>query len=360
MVNTLVTSCPDIIFEIDGCLGVVTLDRPAALNALSVEMAEAIVAQLSAWQASGEVSAILITSSSSRAFCAGGDVRQAIQLMDGQPDDAGARAYFTAEYRLDLFLAGYSLPIVSFVDGVVMGGGLGLCINAGLTYFSKTIKLAMPETAIGLFPDVGARLFLRRFGVEPALMLGMTGTVIGTGDALALGMGEGCLPAEIFAEARAELAALDGPLREADIAAALVPLIATAPPGDFTVDASWIRLFHGSPTEIRQHIADLPADHPYRADWLNALDTRCPASIAAIHHIFTALPKPAQVADALQADYHLALTMTRRADFREGVRAVLIDKDNAPDWQPAQLDQVDEKLLAEIFDFSGLPALHLA
>ena len=365
------TAGSDVCFEQDGYLGVVILNKPAALNALSVEMTRDIIAQLAYWQETRAVRLILITSSASRAFCAGGDVRQAVMLMQDAEAEGltgqGALTYFTAEYRLDLFLTRYDLPVVSFVDGVVMGGGLGLCLNAGMTYFSQTIKLAMPETAIGLFPDVGARLFLRRAGVGPALMLGMTGTVIGTGDALALGMGEGCLPAHEFAEARAALAELAGAkddIGQSDIAAQLVEFITTAPPGDLVnneliVEPDWRHLFHGSPVQIRQNIENLPDSYPYKEGWLTALQTRCPLSIAAIHHIFTALPVPNSIAEALEQDFHLALTMTRRADFAEGVRAVLIDKDGAANWTPADLADITPELLDEIFDFSGLPELHI-
>ena len=128
---------------------------------------------------------------------------------------------------------------------------------------------------------------------------------------------------------------------------------------ELIVEPDWRHLFHGSPVQIRQNIENLPDSYPYKEGWLTALQTRCPLSIAAIHHIFTALPVPNSIAEALEQDFHLALTMTRRADFAEGVRAVLIDKDGAANWTLADLADVTPDLLDEIFDFSGLPELHI-
>lgn len=348
-----------ILFKQRGTAGIVVLNRPEALNALSTQMLEALAAKLIDWQSDARVKLIIITSSSTKAFCAGGDVRQAVAKIkaaaDGRGDtpEGGARHYFQVEYGIDAQIASYPKPVIALVDGIIMGGGLGLAENASHMVISQTIRLAMPETAIGLFPDVGASLFLRRAGLPTALMLGMTGTIIGVGDALAWRLADRIVPAGRFDALITALSDV-GEIDDVDTILAEFSIAESKP--ELALEAELIATcFTG---EISDILANLSGNsHPLAAKWHHALQTRCPASIAAIHHIFHKRPAPTSIYEALNLDFKLALNMTARADFVEGVRAALIEKDNQPKWSPASLASIPQVFLEELFDFDGLPDL---
>ena len=334
-----------------GVAGVVTLNRPEALNALSIEMLQALYSQLQAWQTNHSVRVVIIRSSSERAFCAGGDVRQAVAEIQ-EAGGAPAKRYFETEYGIHAMMPTLSLPIISLVDGVVMGGGLGLARNAGMMIVSERIKYAMPETAIGLFPDVGANIFLRKAGLPTALMLGMTGTMIGAGDVMSWGLADACIPATQF---DAVITALSAISESDDIEAIISGFAVARPDSELAKNVSIIRdLFQGTLSDILVKVE--MSDHPQAKLWHVALTSRCPASIAAIHHLLNQ-PEPKSLLEAINIDYKLALNMTERPDFVEGVRAVLIDKDNAPNWSPANLAEIDGEFLQNLFDFDGLPDL---
>ena len=337
-----------------GLSAYIELSRPEALNALSVEMVQEITDALVRWRSDDSISHIIITSSSSRAFCAGGDVRQAVSFIKADPQQS-AEPYFRCEYGLDVMIASYNKPIISLVDGVVMGGGLGLARLASYMVVSSTIKLAMPETAIGLFPDVGAAYFLRRAPLSAAIMLGMTGQVIGAGDAMAWQLADYHCPADDFAALKQALSAAQ---RDAEITAILKAHETSAPEAELADMMTEIDGIFGqnSLSDLLDEAAHLK-QRPQPAKWHHALHTRCPASIGLFWHLMTQMPAPADAIEAIQTDYFLACKMMRRPDFYEGVRAVLIDKDNAPCWQPARIDQIDDQLLADLFDFAAMSPL---
>jgi len=340
-----------IVFHQRGAAGIVTLNRPEALNALSIEMLQALYAQLHLWQTDASIKLVIITSSSSRAFCAGGDVRQAVSEIQ-KAGGAPAQRYFQTEYGIHAMLPSLSKPILSLVDGVVMGGGLGLARNSGVMVVSETIKYAMPETAIGLFPDVGANIFLRQAGLSKALMLGMTGTIIGAGDVMAWGLADICVPASQFDALTTALSMISEP---SDIQDILAGFSIAAPKPDLALSNSLIdEIFTGSLTKICGKLEQ--NTNQTTQTWREAMQARCPASIAAIHYLLSQ-PAPASLEMALNLDFKLALNMTGRPDFVEGVRAILIDKDNAPNWSPSQLAVVDAAFLQNLFDFDGLPDL---
>ena len=331
--------------------GIVTLDRPEALNALSVEMLEALYHQLDVWQANDAIQVIVITSSSPRAFCAGGDVLQAVSEIKAA-GGAPALQYFRTEYGIHAKISNLSKPVICLVNGIIMGGGLGLARNSGNMIVSDKIKLAMPETAIGLFPDVAANIFLRTAGLPAALMMGMTGTIIGAGDALAWGIADHHVPATAFDDLIVALSLIS---HESEIASLIDACAQDAPEVDLAGDMTEIeRCFSGTVAEISAKLDT--STHPMAQNWRSALKTRCPASIAAIHYMLHQ-PTPKTVEEALNTDFKLALNMTARPDFVDGVRAILIDKDNQPKWAPSRLAQIDDNFIESLFDFDGLPDL---
>ena len=335
-----------------GNAGIIRLNRPNALNALSIAMVEKMTSRLLAWQHDHEVGHVIISSTGQKAFCSGGDVRQAVSYVKADPTGFSAEPYFRSEYTLDTVVATYSKPIISLVNGVVMGGGLGLCRNGAVMIVSESIKCAMPETAIGLFPDVGASLFLRVPGIAIGLMLGMTGQIIGAGDAIAWQIADKCVPFDKFddlkdklCECESEISAIGEVVSEFEV---------SGPEPIFAKQETLINsLFQGTVEEIVQRVAACADKIELAKNWHHALITRCPTSIAVIHRLLAKMPPSDSLSEALQLDFQIACRMMRRSDFSEGVRAVLIDKDNSPNWSPTNITSITESEIDAIFEFDS-------
>ena len=343
-------------------LGIIRLNRPEALNALNLSMVTIIKDTLLKWLNDEAVNCILLTSSSSRAFCAGGDVREAVSLIKENPTRS-AEPYFEAEYGLDLILTNYPKPIIALVDGIVMGGGLGLARLSKYMVISETIKCAMPETAIGLFPDVGASKFLRALPEPACLMMGMTGTILGAGDVIKWGLADFVMAADKFEALIKDLSTADN-LSDTAIEAHLSRYQSQSmPDAHYYAHRDLIEAVFGQDTpqaiaKTASHFAKEEGDNANMATgWAEALTHKSPTSIALFWAMIKRLDEPASLTEAIQRDFYLACKMMRRADFMEGVRAVLIDKDNAPQWQPASLEDVDDDLLSSICDFTDMRLL---
>ncbi len=340
-----------------GNAGIIKLDRPDALHALSIEMVEQMTSRLLKWQDDKEVGHVIISATGKRAFCSGGDVRQAVSYVKANPTGLSAEPYFRAEYSLDTVVATYPKPIISLVNGVVMGGGLGLCRNGAIMIVSESIKCAMPETAIGLFPDVGASLFLREPGLAIALMLGMTGQVIGAGDAIAWQIADNCVPFYRFGELQNKLCACDSEISALEKVISEFEVFGPEP--IFAKQETFINsLFHGTIAQIVQRVATCAEEVELARSWHRALTTRCPASIAVIHRLLATMPPADSLSEALQLDFQIACRMMRRSDFSEGVRAVLIDKDNSPTWSPNNISSISKNEIDAIFEFDSSISLN--
>ena len=332
-----------------GNAGIVELDRPEALNALNLHMVEQIRKHLLDWRHDKNVGHIIICSTGNRAFCSGGDVRQAVSFIKKEPDGLSAEPYFRAEYSLDIIIATYPKPIISLVNGIVMGGGLGLCRNSAITVVSESIKCAMPETAIGLFPDVGASLFLREPGISIGLMLGMTGQIIGSGDAIFWRIANKCVLLKNFDTLKHDLCFSDSDKSSLEAVIAKFEII---PHPFLAKQESLINdLFNGSVLKIAQNVGKYVDKSEFAKRWHHALSTRCPTSISVIHHLLFKMPPAETITEALQMDFQIACKMMRRSDFSEGVRAILIDKDNYPVWSPDKLALITKTELEAIFEF---------
>ena len=343
-----------LVFSQKGRAGHILLNRPEALNALTIEMVTDLAAQLRLWAEDEAICHVIITSGEGRAFCAGGDVRQAVRVIAEEPD-LGAKPYFQAEYGFDICLASFPKPVTCLVDGVVMGGGFGIARLSDFLVVSSRIKMAMPETAIGLFPDVGASHFLRRAPFEVALMLGMTGTIIGAGDAIAWGL------ADIHCQATEFEALFDAlclQTNEADIQSCLSRYHSAPPDKELALKSDMITdIFSQQSPSLIMAKAQKYEDDEFAQNWVKAFCQKCPTSISVFWHMMTKLPETRSVEEAIRRDFPLALKMTARPDFTEGVRAVLVEKDNKPKWQPASLSDVTDDMLAYVFDFDGAPPL---
>jgi enoyl-CoA hydratase len=338
----------DVIIERRGPLGRLSLDRPKALHALTQGMCEAMSDALLAWRSDPSIEAVLIDHAAGRGFCAGGDVAlvRRSALEDG---GAAGRAFFFAEYRLNHLLFTYPKPLVAFMDGVTMGGGVGISQPAKYRIATESTLFAMPEGAIGLFPDVGAGWYLPRLQGRTGAFMALTGARLDGAECLWAGLATHYLPSERLPQAKARMAE-----RPDLIGAILDELSADPPEARIAGNAERIdRLF--AYDSLEEIIAALAAD---RSQWaakeLKAVAGKCPTTAKVALREMAEGAARTDFADEMRAEYRLAARMMLRPDFAEGVRAVLIDKDNAPRWHPAHPEDVTPAMLDEIF--APLPA----
>jgi enoyl-CoA hydratase len=326
-----------------GRVGLISLARPKALHALTQAMCEAMSDALLAWRDDPAIDAVLIDHAEGRGFCAGGDVAlvRRSALEDG---GAAGRAFFFAEYRLNHLLFTYPKPIVAFMDGVTMGGGVGISQPAQYRVATENTLFAMPEGAIGLFPDVGAGWYLPRLRGRTGAFMALTGARLDGAECLWAGLATHYLPSERLAEAKALIAEEPG-----DIPTILNALSVGPPAARITGNAEKIdRLF--APNSLEAIVTALEAEpSEWAAKELKAVIGKCPTTAKVALREFVEGARRTDFADEMRAEYHLAARMMLRPDFAEGVRAVLIDKDNAPTWNPATPQGVTAELLDEIF-----------
>jgi enoyl-CoA hydratase len=347
----------EVLAETRGRLGLITLNRPKALNALSGSMIELIEPALSAWAQDDAIGAVLIRGTGGKAFCAGGDVR-AIAGGEDTPETRRRKAgYFAAEYQLNHQIHTFGKPFIAVIDGITMGGGCGLSLHGSHVVATERTTLSMPETVLGLFPDVGATWFLNRLKGEMGVYLGLSGVRLKAADLVALGLAQVEIPSAQVEALIADLA--EGPLDEASIDAALARHAVTpAEPVVAPRQAAIDRLFAGATVEAIAAALDGASE-----DWAKeALATIRRASPTSLKVTLRQLRegRTLDLAQMFRIEYRLAVRCTLGHDFPEGVRAILIDKDNAPRWQPDRLDAVDAALLDSYFAPFADPADELA
>jgi len=330
----------DLTSDIRGRLGIITLDRPKALNALNLAMAQHLDVLLDRWATDPAVDAVLIRSASERAFCAGGDVRSIGMLPGPEDRQALGREFFGAEYRANHRIGTFPKPFIALMDGITMGGGLGISVLGSHRVVGENLRMAMPETVLGLFPDVGASWFLNRCPGAIGRYLALTGAMLGAADALAAGLATHHVRVEAFdalTTALAERPFLDRPTVD-EVVKAHAAVI-----GDGTLverRAVIDRLFEGRDLDAVIERVEGAAE---TADWIAAihatLHRASPTSLrAAWRRILDG--ERQSLAAVLDDDFRMAVRMVGRHDFAEGVRAILIDKDQSPIWSPASLAEV--------------------
>ena len=328
---------PEILFETRGRAGIITLNRPKALNAVTANMVALMHPQLAAWADDPAIGVVVIRASGEKAFSAGGDIRQ---LHDwGKAGGPAMRAFYRDEYRLNAFIKHYPKPYVALIDGIVMGGGVGVSMHGSHRAVGERLMFAMPETGIGFFPDVGGTHFLPRLPGRTGTWLALTAARLGQADALWAGLGTHAVPADRFDTVAAELAAGGDP-------DAVLASHASAPPSEPTLPALQPvidRCFDGNTVEAI--LAALDAETGEHADWAAkqaaTIRSKSPTSLKiALRQM--QLGAAADFNDCMRIEYRIVSRIEKGVDFYEGVRAVIIDKDNAPKWQPASLDAVSD------------------
>lgn len=334
-----------------GAAGHISLNRPRAINALTRPMCAGMTEALLGWQSDAAVQAVLIDHAPapegaerpSRGFCAGGDVTMVRQSALEDGGKAG-RDFFFTEYRLNHLLFTYPKPVVAFMDGITMGGGVGISQPATFRVATENTLFAMPEKSIGLFPDVGGGWYLARLPGQVGKFLALTGARLDGAECMAVGLATHYLPSAALAEAKERIAAAPG-----EIAAILDELSVEPPAARLAGNLDRIdRLF--APDRLEAIIAALQADP---SDWaakeLKAVTSGCPATAKVSLRQIAEGAGMADFAAEMTSEYRIAARMIMRPDFAEGVRAVLIDKDNAPAWSPATADGVTTEMLDAIF-----------
>ncbi|WP_339914886.1 enoyl-CoA hydratase/isomerase family protein [uncultured Brevundimonas sp.] len=333
---------PEVLTRVESGVGRITLNRPKALHALNHAMCDLMIAALLDWQDDAAVLSVLIDHAGERGFCAGGDIRMIAE--SGAGDASAAKAFFHAEYRLNHLLFDYPKPVVAIVDGIVMGGGVGISEPAGIRIATERTTYAMPETGIGLFPDVGGGWFLPRLPGFTGTWLALTGARLKAADTVALGIHTHFVPSDKLPELKAALGAFPTPVNDqiTSVAGDLGPAPTAA--HREAID----RLFAHDTVEAI--FAALEADG---SDWalaqLKTLKTKSPQSLKVTLRQLRTGATLTSFAENMAMEYRLGGRVVRTHDFQEGVRAVIIDKDNAPHWSPSDLAGVTDAALDALF-----------
>jgi enoyl-CoA hydratase len=331
---------PTVLATVSGGIGRLVLNRPRALNALDRGMIDAISAALTAWAGDPAVRLVTIEGAGGRAFCAGGDVR-AVRALVQEGRMAEIEAFFVAEYAVNRMIAEYPKPYVALIDGISMGGGMGVSIHGSHRVVTEHATMAMPETAIGLFPDIGATFFLPRLPGATGMYLALTGARVSPGDAIHSGLATHFVP-------RAALESLKAGLVREGIAA--VAHHAAPPPESLLAAerAAIDRCFaEGSVAGI---LAALEAEGtPWAKATLATLAAMSPTSLCVS---FAAVRRGASMslAECLAMELRLTRGTTRHPDFSEGVRAQVVDKTRDPRWSPATVAEVDPADVEALFE----------
>jgi enoyl-CoA hydratase len=337
----------EVITRIEGGVGRLTLNRPSALHALTTSICQLMTDALVAWRTDPAVVAILIDHTGERGFCAGGDIRMLAQ--SGAGDAAEAREFFFIEYRLNALLFDYPKPVVAVMDGVTMGGGVGLSMPAKFRVATEKTTFAMPETGIGLFPDVGGGWFLPRLKDHAGLWLALTGARIKAADCLTLEIATHVVASARVAELKAALFADPFHIPEA-----LAPFMVDPGPAPVAARLADIERLFTAPS-VEAVVANLEADG---SDWAKAqlatLQTKSPQTMKVAYRQLAEGARLTRFADNMTMEYRIGARVVQKHDFLEGVRAAIVDKDNAPRWNPATLEGVTAAEIDAIF--APLPA----
>ncbi|AUW57047.1 enoyl-CoA hydratase [Sphingobium sp. SCG-1] len=332
----------EVLISVEGAVGRIRLNRPKAIHALTPGMCEAIVQALLDWRQDDGIIAVMIDHAEGRGFCAGGDI--ALIANSAKSDCKDAERFFHIEYRMNHLLFVYEKPIVAFMDGITMGGGVGISLPARYRVATERTVFAMPETGIGLFPDVGGGWFLPRLPGRIGVYLATTGNRINGADAKAIGLATHYMSSERLEEVKDHI--LTDP---ETLSAVLDQADETPPPSALEAQRTDIdRLFASDRYE--DILASLKAEGSEWADkMLSVLATKSPQTIKVALRQLSDGARFTDFADNMRNEYRIAHHVIRRPDFVEGVRALIFEKDNAPQWNPSSPEVVSDALIDSLF-----------
>jgi enoyl-CoA hydratase len=338
----------DIVVREQRALRRITLNRPKALNAITLGMANTMMALLHSWSSDPAVGAVLFDGAGEKAFCAGGDIRALYDAV--KAGDALPQQFWSTEYKLNVMIARYPKPVIVAMDNLVMGGGVGLSAHAAHRVVTDRSAVAMPEVGIGFFPDVGTAFLLARAPGAVGTYLALTGRRVGAADAIYCGL------ADIHVAA-ARLAELPSALAECrstdDVQARLGELSIAPAPGRLPAARQWIDICYGV-NSIEEIVGRLRAGNFDEGG--AALETMRKASPTSLKVTLRNLHEAAsfrRVEDSFHQDYRIALACIAGHDFIEGIRAAIVDKDRNPLWQPENIEAVTAEIVDRHFESVG-------
>ncbi|PTM96181.1 enoyl-CoA hydratase [Mycoplana dimorpha] len=344
---------PQTIIERTGAIGRIRLNRPKALNSLTLAMVRDIEAGLDRFEVDPQVAAVLITGEGERGLCAGGDIRMIYE--GGKADTDAPTMFWREEYRMNARLGRFEKPFIAIMDGIVMGGGVGVSVYGSHRIVTERTRLAMPETGIGFFPDIGASWFLTRQDGELGTYAALTGEQLLAGDAIALGLADLYVPSDRLPALIEALAALPAAAGHNEISESIAAFTESPPNGTMASRRAAIdRLFAFDTVE--EIIAALERDGSDFADGtLAVLRTKSPTSLKVTLRLLRLGRKAPSLEACLAHEFAATAAVLRSHDFYEGVRAAVIDKDRNPQWRPARLDGVSGADVAAYFQPSTEP-----
>lgn len=332
----------DVLLIQEGAVGRIRLNRPKALHALNEAMCAAINDQLLAWRDDPAVAMIMIDHAEGRGFCAGGDIRMIAESAAG--DGAEARSFFFTEYQMNHLLFTYPKPVVAFMDGIVMGGGVGISQPALYRIATENTRFAMPESGIGLFPDVGGGWYLSRLTGEMGKFLALTGARLNGSDCMTLELATHYIDAAKIEATKAALIA-----QSETIDAVLAGFTASAPDAPILIQRDAIDQLFAAETleDIRDALA--ADDSDFAREQSAILATKSPLTCKVSLRLLAEGATKEDFADEMRQEYAVASRIITYPDIIEGVRAVIIDKDNAPRWNPERAEEISDTDIGAIF-----------
>mgnify|MGYP001247244385 CR=1 FL=1 len=345
----------DILCERQGAAGLVTLNRPRALNALNLGMVEEMTRALEAWAKDPTVTRVVVTGAGEKAFCAGGDIRHLTDLgREGRK--AEALSFWREEYRLNALIKDYPKPYVSLIDGIVMGGGVGVSLHGSHRVAGERYLFAMPEVGIGFFPDVGATYALPRLPGETGMYIALTGERIRRADAVLLGLVTHAVDSGRMGEVRETLIA-GTPVEEALAAASADPGPAPLAAHRELIDSCFSA--ESVPAILRRLDEAAGKGSDYAGSLAATIRTKSPTSLS-IAYEQVRRGRSLDFVEAMRTEFRIVSRIIDGHDFYEGVRATLVDKDGAPHWRPATLGDLDPATVEGYFGTLGADELEIA
>lgn len=327
----------DIQFEVKGGVGHILLNRPKALNALTLVMCQHLLPKLQEWAEDEKIKAVLVRGAGEKAFCAGGDIVRLYE--DGRAGKPYPRDFWRTEYRCNTLIKHFPKPYIALVDGISMGGGVGLSEHGSLVVATDRTMFAMPETGIGLFPDVGGSFFLSRLDGAIGMFLALTGRRLKGAECVAWGVADTLVPSESMDALVAKLAD-EATSDLAQISSIIGSFSKSTKDVDVSIELENIEK-HFSEGSVEDILASLDADD---GEWAQAqANTMRQKSPLSMKVTFRQIIEGAKLdfADCMRMEWRLANRFAADHDFYEGVRALLVDKDMKPQWKPATLEEID-------------------
>lgn len=331
---------PEVLVTREGGLGILTLNRPAAMNALTHGMVNRLAEALEGWSDDPGIRTVLIRGAGDRGLCAGGDVVSLHAAAVSGDRELPAR-FWADEYALNLVISRYPKPYVALMDGVVLGGGVGVSAHGSHRIVTERTRLGMPEVGIGFIPDVGGTWLLARAPGELGTRLALTGEMVGAAEAVTLGLADRFVPSD-------RLESLTEALRDTPADAAIAAVAEPAPESMLLSQKDWHdRMFAGADAEaIIERLRAAGEDGTALAD---TIASKSPTAVAVALAALRRALEADSLATVLEEEFRVSMHCLAHPDFREGIRAQLIDKDRNPRWQPARLADVDQASVEAFF-----------